>query len=332
MFGSVIIDVAIGLIFVFVFVSLIASSVAEGIEGILKTRAMDLEKGIREILNDPKGKKTKELFAHPLIHSLFIGEYDPDSIKQDVKLPWKAPQSHMRWLSRRNLPSYIPAKNFAEALLDIIARGPVGGKPVDPSAPDPAAALDLDKWREAVKKIGNKKLERAVLNALDYSGGELDKAKANLAAWFDSSMDRVSGWYKRRVQMILFAIGLVVAVVLNIDALTTATRLMNDRALRDAIVALASTTVTKVAEDEFEPPEETPPAAEGTLPEGTPPAAEGTPPAGAPPAARRIASWGRRQPRRERPLRRRRQPRKERPLRGRRQLRKERPWGDAGRR
>lgn len=305
MFGSVIFDVAIGLVFVFVFVSLIASSVAEGIEGILKTRAMDLEKGIREILNDPKGEKTKELFAHPLIHSLFIGEYDPSRIKQDVEVPWKAPQSHMRWLSRRSLPSYIPGKNFAEALLDIIARGPLGQpNPADPAAPDPAAALDLEKWREAVKKIGNEKLERAVLNALDYSGGELEKAKANLVTWFDASMDRVSGWYKRRVQMILFAIGLVVAIVLNIDALTTATRLMNDRALRDAIVALASTSVTKVAEDESESPEETaagevappagtPPTAEGTPPAGTPPAAEGTPPAetpvdGEPPVAERM--------------------------------------------
>ena len=61
MFGSGIIDAAIGLIFVFIFVSLVASSAIEGIEGVLKTRAMDLEKGLREILDDPEAKgKTKE--------------------------------------------------------------------------------------------------------------------------------------------------------------------------------------------------------------------------------------------------------------------------------
>jgi hypothetical protein len=258
MFDSGIIDAAIGLVFVFVFVSLVASSVAEGIEGILKTRAMDLEKGIREILSDPNGTgKTKDLFDHPLIHSLFVGDYNPDKIKPDVKWPWKVPQSHMGWLSRRNLPSYIPGSNFATALLDLVARGAVsapdsaGGeakapdpaaKAPDPAAkaPDPAAEkLDLEAWRTAAAKIENEPLRRAILTALDYGDGKLETVKSNLAAWYDSSMDRVSGWYKRRVQLILFFIGILAAVVLNIDAITTATRLMNDDALRDSVVALA---------------------------------------------------------------------------------------------
>jgi hypothetical protein len=266
MFGSAIIDVAIGLVFVFVFVSLVASSVAEGIEGILKTRAMDLEKGIREILNDPTGEgMTKKIFDHPLIHALFVGDYDPEKIKQDIRWPWKAPQSHMRWLSRRNLPSYVPGASFAAALLDIVARGAVpetksdppaaaggaapspppgpsdgGGGPQPEAPPDPAAKeLNLAAWRAAADKIGDEKLRRALLTALDYGKESLEDVRANLSAWFDSAMDRVSGWYKRRVQLMLFFIGLLAAVVLNVDAITTATRLVNDNTLRDSIVALA---------------------------------------------------------------------------------------------
>jgi hypothetical protein len=282
MFGSAIIDVAIGLVFVFTFVSLVASSAAEGIEGILKTRAMDLEKGIREILSDGGGKgMTKKLFEHPLIHALFVGDYDPGNLKDDVPLPWKAPQSHMRWSKRRNLPSYIPSKSFAEALIDIVARGPLSSRKTDTDK-DGAKAIDISDvkaLRKAVGDIRNESLKRALLTAIDYGKDDIEKVKANLAAWFDSSMDRVSGWYKRRVQLILFIIGLVVAVVLNVDALTTATRLMNDRSLRDAIVSAAGNAVvdlslpeaTSEEEDgdgEDEEPEPQPePGAEDAAPE-----------------------------------------------------------------
>ncbi|HYW10993.1 MAG TPA: hypothetical protein VE871_03525, partial [Longimicrobium sp.] len=59
-------------------------------------------------------------------------------------------------------------------------------------------------------------------------------------AWFDSSMDRVSGWYKRRTQRVLFLIGLVVAVLLNIDSFGIAQFLYRDKPTRDALVAQAA--------------------------------------------------------------------------------------------
>ena len=51
-------------------------------------------------------------------------------------------------------------------------------------------------------------MQRAILLAIDTAEGDLQKAQANLEAWYDSTMDRVSGWYKRSTQWILFAIGL----------------------------------------------------------------------------------------------------------------------------
>ena len=48
MFDSSVIDVAIGLVFVFLLLSLAASAVKEGLEAYFKRRATDLEKGIKE--------------------------------------------------------------------------------------------------------------------------------------------------------------------------------------------------------------------------------------------------------------------------------------------
>ena len=51
MFATSIIEVAIGLIFVYLLMSLICSAANEIIESFLKNRATDLERGIRELFN-----------------------------------------------------------------------------------------------------------------------------------------------------------------------------------------------------------------------------------------------------------------------------------------
>ena len=69
MFGSQILEVAMGMIFVYLLLSLMCSALSELIEGVLKRRAKYLEEGIRNLLNDP-GTATK-LYQHPLIKALY---------------------------------------------------------------------------------------------------------------------------------------------------------------------------------------------------------------------------------------------------------------------
>src|SRR4051794_15033140 len=109
--GSEVLEVGIGIVLMFLLISLICSSMQEGLEGWLKWRAADLERGIRELLNDRDGNKILDAFyEHPLISSLYKGPYDS--------------------AKRGNLPSYIPAGNFAGAVMDLVARGK--------TTPDPA--------------------------------------------------------------------------------------------------------------------------------------------------------------------------------------------------
>jgi hypothetical protein len=60
-----------------------------------------------------------------------------------------------------------------------------------------------------------------------------------LENWFDDSMNRVSGWYKRQVEVVLFAIGLAMAIVFNVDTLQIAGKLTTDKDARDKMVVLA---------------------------------------------------------------------------------------------
>ncbi len=61
-------NVAIGVIFIYLLLSLICSALNEFIEAKLKLRAVDLEQGIRELLNDPNGATfAKKIYNHPLV-------------------------------------------------------------------------------------------------------------------------------------------------------------------------------------------------------------------------------------------------------------------------
>jgi hypothetical protein len=65
-------------------------------------------------------------------------------------------------------------------------------------------------------------------------------ARQNMATWFDNSMERLSGWYKRKAQLMAFIIGLVIAVSLNVDSIKLANQLWREPTLRQALVARAN--------------------------------------------------------------------------------------------
>jgi hypothetical protein len=65
----------------------------------------------------------------------------------------------------------------------------------------------------------------------------------SLARYFDDTMQRVSGWYKRRTQLILVAIVGIFTVLLNADTLAVGSALSADAHLRRGIVAAAATEV-----------------------------------------------------------------------------------------
>src|SRR2546423_11484047 len=90
-------DVAIGITFVFLLASLLCSAIVESIESVLRRRATDLERGIVELLRDPA--LVAKFYNHPLITSLYKGSYVPRS---------------------KQLPSYIPAQSFALAMMDLM--------------------------------------------------------------------------------------------------------------------------------------------------------------------------------------------------------------------
>lgn len=128
-------------------------------------------------------------------------------------------------------PSYIPARTFAIAVLDFLD--------VD-SGVLPAAQANL----RAIGAPDTKyELAQTVLPILDGATSNIKESQEALAAWFDSAMDRVSGWYKRRVAWITFLLSLLVTALANASTVDLVHTLWNDQALRQAFVEQAKSTV-----------------------------------------------------------------------------------------
>jgi hypothetical protein len=69
---------------------------------------------------------------------------------------------------------------------------------------------------------------------------EFNQFKQELETWFDRSMDRASGVYKRNAKGVALLIGLLVAIFANADTFHLINRLSKDSTLRDSITQSAS--------------------------------------------------------------------------------------------
>lgn len=231
MLGSETLEVGIGLAFLFALLSLVATSLREFIETFLQMRALMLERGLRELLDDTDGKQTvKHLFDHPLLNGLMRGKYSGELVTP--RLPWNKNKGKRAPLGS-NLPAYIPARNFALALMDF------AGADGKDSGSDSSVPLTVERLRHGISQIPNDKVRRALNTAVDHAHGNLDQVRLNLENWFDSGMDRVSGWYRKHTQLVLFGIGFVLAVGMNVNTIQVARELQSNGAVRAVIVAEA---------------------------------------------------------------------------------------------
>lgn len=115
-------------------------------------------------------------------------------------------------------PSYLDAACFSDTLLSLLQ---------DPKL-------------EA--KIGDTALGNLLTTLRTQAGGDTARLKALIEIQYDRIMDRVGGWYRRRAKAAMFAISLVLAIFLNVDALHVVEHLQSNPNLTSDLVELAGKT------------------------------------------------------------------------------------------
>jgi hypothetical protein len=86
-------------------------------------------------------------------------------------------------------------------------------------------------------------LNALLMNVEEYAGEKeklLAKARGNVETWYDDSMDRVSGVFKRYSQRMALIIGFIVALVLNVDSVNLTLYLWREPSVRQVLVTQAS--------------------------------------------------------------------------------------------
>jgi hypothetical protein len=94
------------------------------------------------------------------------------------------------------------------------------------------------------KLLKNQPDESNLMKVIDIlraeAKGDGAKLQADLEAWFNGQMDRVTGSYKRWAKRLAILIALVVAFSFNIDTVAIARSLYTDGAVRSAVLDVAA--------------------------------------------------------------------------------------------
>ena len=133
------------------------------------------------------------------------------------------------WSLRRSLPSYISARSFAEAVIDLVI-------------PDAGGQASLNTIQHYIGQLPESMSSlRTSLEALAANAnGDIGLFRTSVEQWYDDHMDRVSGWYKRHVAKITLVVGAIFVVVLNINAISIGRALYSDDVIGSAVSAVAA--------------------------------------------------------------------------------------------
>src|SRR5690349_7534947 len=234
---SAALDVAIGLAFLFFVFSVAVSRINELIATGMNLRYKGLENALRAMLNDHQPSdgaaagspllSADKVLNHPLVKP----------IEQAIQGRFLSSALGKLGLGRAKI-SYLPSRTFSAAVFDLLAPA----DPADPAHPGAAAAGDpMARAKAAVEGMSEHNPARApLLRMMTDAQGDRDKFRGSLEHWYDDTMDRVSGWYKRYVQRIILVISIVLVACLNVDSINIAQVLWRLPTERAAVAAAAA--------------------------------------------------------------------------------------------
>lgn len=208
--------------------------------------------GLKNILKE--GRVAPWFYAHPLIK--YLGEDN--------------------YYSK---PAYLHAANFSKVIIDLlkdfnlpesqaiqsihnsIMNGTINKLPID------ITNIKSDKLNPAIKILFHRnkisegpeqkdivpgpKLLATETVALNHntalflkslwqdSGADINKFKSKLENWYNDTMERASGWYKKYTRVLLLIIGLIIAYFFNVDSIAIHRILSTNKPARDQLVQMA---------------------------------------------------------------------------------------------
>ncbi|NJM69943.1 MAG: hypothetical protein HC862_06775 [Scytonema sp. RU_4_4] len=285
----VVLDIALGLIFIYLILSLLTSEIQELISTLLQWRAKHLKNSIQLLLAG--GSETEEseindaidlvhkLYQDPLINTL--NQQSKERIEKGLQEVTRDINGQQTFKEKQSAPSYIPSETFATTLLETLKIPELIRFVKNPSEEtETNLHVILSSYKELKTAINDKnsdgyqtiqniygdiseneefkKLVRGLPEHVPHNlmtslsvlaqrsrikindlKEEMNQFQQEVETWFDRSMDRTSGVYKRNAKGIAILIGISVAILTNTDTFFVLKRLSQDSAIRSAITQSA---------------------------------------------------------------------------------------------
>ena len=234
---SLVLDTAIGLVFVFATFAVVVSLVTEMVSRFMGLRGEYLLRGLRTLLDSDHTfeLKWRDLFKRtpgepdagptPAISQLLALDYIKSAADKG-EMPPNAGNARLINKQRRQLPSYLSGRSFARAIIDLTVPNASGQTTVDD------IAANLNNLPDSPVKSYLAALAKTV-------GTDVDKIRQGLAEYYDDHMARVSGWYKRHVRWVSLFLGALLVLAFNVNAVQITRSLYTDQTLRESVVTRA---------------------------------------------------------------------------------------------
>lgn len=225
LFNSITLDVMIGLAFVYILLAVICTTINEWLAGLLKLRSKNLASAIRQLLDRQPGPGSeagwllKEFYGHPLISGMLKPGKTGDAA----------------------CPSYLPSRTFATAVMDLVTA----------HKPGPIQFGDLE---TGIKALSDGDVKKALL-ALIQNARTLEEAQKNIETWYDDTMDRASGWFKRRTQLVTIFVAIFLTALTNADTINIVRTLWRNPTQRTLLVQKAEKRVANAKEEDSATPD-----------------------------------------------------------------------------
>ena len=203
MTGLVLLDAAIGVIFVLLVFSLIASAVQEALASAFNSRAATLKRGVKQLLGE------EEITIDQLYSAREIAALKSPKRNWD---PANIPKERFVTAVQRLDAGINHAREVVDGLDEMLADLPLGDD-----------------------------LRAEILNRKTALVAKFNQRKADLEARFEAMETEVTTWYRRHVDRVLFIIGFSLAAILNFNLISYTGELLSNDALRAQVVATAET-------------------------------------------------------------------------------------------
>ncbi len=232
------INVAIALIGVYILFALITSNITERIGALLNQRGEKLYEGIVQLVGDAKTLAGAGGNAQSA-----LADWGGDAKTALANYMYSHPLIVTLSTPKGDKPAYIPTRTFTLSFIDGF-RHFFDQDANKTKVPMPQLLATPDQlfadFAKRVDGLPDGPLKQSLTIAIHQTNQNYDDLLKHIDDWFESGMQRVSGWYKRWSAAVVVVVGAVLVLLFNVDTFAIVRELV-----RDQNVAAAAANISK---------------------------------------------------------------------------------------